>query len=119
MRNMKWMNFLCAALLLAGCEAARENARRQAEQDAFPPEDDTRSYRRFATAQEAAGARHDGMLYVTSGDGTSDSDMNLAGQDLSKLLSKVLRIDVDHPDAGRPYGVPKDNPFVGKPGARQ
>ncbi len=59
----------------------------------------------------------DGMLYVTSGDGTSDSDMNLAGQDLSKLTSKVLRIDVDHPDAGLAYGIPKDNPFVGRMGA--
>ncbi|HEX8911529.1 MAG TPA: PQQ-dependent sugar dehydrogenase [Humisphaera sp.] len=58
----------------------------------------------------------DGMLYVTSGDGTSDSDTNHAGQDLSKMLSKVLRIDVDHPDAGRHYSVPQDNPFVGKPG---
>lgn len=54
----------------------------------------------------------DGMLYVTSGDGTSDSDTNLAGQDLSHLLSKVLRIDVDHPPADKPYAVPKDNPFV-------
>ncbi len=58
----------------------------------------------------------DGMLYVTSGDGTSDSDMNFVGQDLSKLNSKVLRIDVDHPDAGLAYGIPKDNPFVGKKG---
>jgi glucose/arabinose dehydrogenase len=54
----------------------------------------------------------DGMLYVTSGDGTSDSDMNLAGQDLTKLTSKVLRIDVDHPEPGRSYGIPKDNPFL-------
>jgi uncharacterized repeat protein (TIGR03806 family) len=61
---------------------------------------------------------NDGMLYVTSGDGTSDSDTNHAGQDLSKLLSKVLRIDVDHPDPGRAYSVPKDNPFVGLKGAR-
>jgi glucose/arabinose dehydrogenase len=60
----------------------------------------------------------DGMLYVTSGDGTSDSDMNIVGQDLSKLNSKVLRIDVDHPDAGRAYGVPKDNPFVSRKNAR-
>ena len=57
----------------------------------------------------------DGMLYVTSGDGTSDSDTNLRGQDLSKLTAKVLRIDVDHPDEGRMYSVPKDNPFVGQP----
>jgi glucose/arabinose dehydrogenase len=61
---------------------------------------------------------HDGMLYVTSGDGTSDSDTNIVGQDLSKLLAKVLRIDVDHPDEGQAYSVPKDNPFVGVAGVR-
>lgn len=66
----------------------------------------------------AIGFGHDGMLYVTSGDGTSDSDTTLAGQDLSHLLAKVLRIDVDHPDADRPYSVPADNPFVGLAGAR-
>ncbi len=56
---------------------------------------------------------NDGMLYVTSGDGTSDSDLNLTGQDTKKLLAKVLRIDVDHPDPGKAYAVPKDNPWVG------
>jgi uncharacterized repeat protein (TIGR03806 family) len=55
----------------------------------------------------------DGMLYVTSGDGTSDSDVDLAGQDLTRILAKVLRIDVDHSRQGRPYSIPKDNPFVG------
>ncbi len=60
----------------------------------------------------------DGMLYVTSGDGTSDSDTNIVGQDLSKLTAKVLRLDVDHPDAGKPYSVPKDNPFVGQKNVR-
>lgn len=55
----------------------------------------------------------DGMLYVTSGDGTSDSDTHIVGQDLSKLTAKVLRIDVDHPDPGKLYSVPKDNPFIG------
>ena len=60
----------------------------------------------------------DGMLYVTSGDGTSDSDTDLAGQDLSRLLSKVLRLDVDHPDPGKAYSVPKDNPFVNVPNVR-
>lgn len=58
----------------------------------------------------------DGMFYVTSGDGTSDSDTNLRGQEMSHLTAKVLRIDVDHPDADRPYSVPKDNPFVGRQG---
>lgn len=57
----------------------------------------------------------DGMLYVTSGDGTSDSDTNLAGQTTDTLLSKVLRIDVDHPSEGKQYSIPKDNPYVGNP----
>jgi len=61
---------------------------------------------------------NDGMLYVTTGDGTSDSDENNVGQDLSTLLAKVLRIDVDHPDPGKTYSVPSDNPFVDTPGAR-
>jgi len=56
----------------------------------------------------------DGMLYVTTGDGTSDSDTNLTGQGLDHLLAKVLRLDVDHPDEGRQYSVPKDNPFAGQ-----
>jgi uncharacterized repeat protein (TIGR03806 family) len=60
---------------------------------------------------------NDGTLYVTSGDGTSDSDTNHTGQDLTKLNAKVLRIDVDHPDAGKTYSVPKDNPFVNLKGA--
>lgn len=61
---------------------------------------------------------NDGYLYVSSGDGSSDSDQFLTGQRLDDLLGAVLRIDVDHPVAGRPYGVPKDNPFVDRPGAR-
>src|SRR5262245_28926737 len=61
---------------------------------------------------------NDGMLYVSSGDGTSDSDTDLAGQDLSRLRAKVLRIDVDHPDRGNNYSVPRDNPFVGQKGVR-
>ncbi len=61
---------------------------------------------------------HDGMLYITTGDGTSDSDTNIVGQDMSSLLAKVLRIDVDHPEKGEPYSVPKDNPFVNMKGAR-
>lgn len=57
----------------------------------------------------------DGMLYVTSGDGTSDSDTNLTGQTTDTLLAKVLRIDVDHPSDGKQYGIPRDNPYVGNP----
>ncbi len=61
----------------------------------------------------------DGMLYVTSGDGTSDSDGYNSGQDMTRLLAKVLRIDVDHPADGRPYSIPADNPFVNVPDARK
>ena len=68
---------------------------------------------------------NDGMMYVTSGDGTSDSDTNVTGQRMDLLLAKVLRIDVDHPDGEpegvsprRSYSVPKDNPFVNLKDAR-
>ena len=61
---------------------------------------------------------NDGYLYVTSGDGSSGSDAHLTGQTLDDLLAGMLRIDVDHPDPGRNYSVPKDNPFVNRPGAR-
>ena len=54
----------------------------------------------------------DGMLYVTSGDGTSDSDTWVSGQDMTRPLGKVLRLDVDHPDEGKQYSIPKDNPFL-------
>ena len=61
----------------------------------------------------------DGMMYVGSGDGTSDSDEDRKGQDLTSLRSKILRIDADHPDEetpndGRHYSVPKDNPIFDK-----
>jgi uncharacterized repeat protein (TIGR03806 family) len=61
---------------------------------------------------------NDGFLYVSSGDGTSGSDTGMTGQTLDDLLAAVLRIDVDHPEPGRNYGVPRDNPFVNRKGAR-
>jgi uncharacterized repeat protein (TIGR03806 family) len=54
----------------------------------------------------------DGMLYVTSGDGTSDSDTDLMGQRPDTLLAKVLRIDVNGVSPGKQYRVPADNPYV-------
>ncbi len=57
----------------------------------------------------------DGTLWIGTGDGGSGGDPQGNGQDLSTLLGKVLRIDVDE-DA--PYAVPPDNPFVGVAGAR-
>ena len=61
---------------------------------------------------------NDGLFYVTSGDGTSDSDRLVVGQDMSSLLAKVLRIDLEHPEPGKSYAVPKDNPFLGFKDAR-
>jgi uncharacterized repeat protein (TIGR03806 family) len=60
----------------------------------------------------------DGMLYISAGDGTTDSDTNLTGQKISDLVSGMLRIDVDHPAPGREYAVPGDNPFLDVAGAR-
>jgi putative heme-binding domain-containing protein len=62
----------------------------------------------------------DGMLYISTGDGSSPNppDALDTGQDISDLLSSILRIDVDHRDKGLNYAVPKDNPFVGMKGAR-
>ena len=61
---------------------------------------------------------HDGMLYISTGDGSQDSDDWVTGQDLSDLNGGILRIDVDHTDGVQPYSVPKDNPFVGLKDAR-
>jgi putative heme-binding domain-containing protein len=62
----------------------------------------------------------DGCLYISTGDAANPNppDALDTGQDVSDLLSSILRIDVDHEDAGKHYAVPKDNPFVKTPGAR-
>lgn len=59
----------------------------------------------------------DGYLYISSGDGSSDSDTDETGQDLSDLNSAILRIDVDHRGEQLPYRIPRDNPFVSDPWA--
>lgn len=60
----------------------------------------------------------DGYLYIGTGDGSGIADSLETGQDLTVLPGKLLRIDVDKPDEGKGYSVPKDNPFVEMKGAR-
>lgn len=56
----------------------------------------------------------DGYLYIGVGDGGSGGDPHNHAQDLTQLLGKLLRIDVDRP----PYAVPPSNPFASRAGAR-
>jgi glucose/arabinose dehydrogenase len=69
----------------------------------------------------------DNYLYIAIGDGGGANDVGVNhvtdwylpngggnGQDVeNNLFGNILRIDVD---AGIPYGIPADNPFVGRPG---
>jgi glucose/arabinose dehydrogenase len=59
----------------------------------------------------------DGYLYIGLGDGGSEDDPDRVGQNLSSPLAKILRID-PRPSGGRPYSIPKDNPFAGQSGDR-
>ena len=62
----------------------------------------------------------DGFLYFCTGDASAPSppDGLNTGQNLTDLLSCILRIDVDRKEADKNYAVPPDNPFVDVPDAR-
>jgi glucose/arabinose dehydrogenase len=74
-----------------------------------------------------------GYLWIAIGDGGgAEGPQNILGrlfsgavgprgdeaQDTSNLWGSLLRIDPE-PDGDRPYGIPRDNPFVGDDGVRE
>jgi hypothetical protein len=63
----------------------------------------------------------DGYLYLGLGDGGSAGDPADRAQNGMNLLGKMLRLDIDGPDAypadtNNNYAIPPTNPFVGNPG---
>ena len=60
----------------------------------------------------------DGYLYLSTGDGGNANDPHDFGQNTFSLLGKILRVDIERKSGDLEYGIPKDNPFVGKPGFR-
>lgn len=62
----------------------------------------------------------DGWLYIASGDGGGAGDKHGKtgnAQDLTNLLGKILRVDVNS-SGGKPYAIPPDNPFINDPKAK-
>jgi glucose/arabinose dehydrogenase len=81
------------------------------------------SQRRVIVIPHPVNSNHNGgqlqflgnLLYFGTGDGGSGGDPPNNAQNKDVLLGKLLRID-PRPSGGRPYTVPSDNPFVGRPG---
>ncbi len=55
---------------------------------------------------------NDGYLYTSAGDGGSGGDPQGNAQNITTLLGKIIRIDVNNPQPPLNYGIPSDNPFV-------
>jgi putative heme-binding domain-containing protein len=62
----------------------------------------------------ALGFGADGYLYFGMGDTGPQRDPQGHGQNLNTLWGKILRLDVDRSEGELAYGIPKDNPFVGR-----
>jgi glucose/arabinose dehydrogenase len=59
-----------------------------------------------------------GLLYISVGDGGALEPPGEPARNLNSLLGKILRIDPLPTDSG-PYGIPTNNPFLGKPGRNE
>jgi glucose/arabinose dehydrogenase len=58
-----------------------------------------------------------GRLYISVGDGGGGGDTLHNGQNKNSLLAKILRI-IPNKTGSKPYGIPRDNPFVGQANTR-
>jgi putative heme-binding domain-containing protein len=56
----------------------------------------------------------DGYLYAAFGDGGPQADPNGYSQNFGDLKGAMIRVDVDSRYQGRPYGIPRDNPFISR-----
>ena len=61
----------------------------------------------------------DGYLYIGMGDGGSAGDPGNRAQNLSSLLGKMLRIDINGSTAKHHYRIPSSNPYVGRAGRNE
>jgi len=99
-------------------------AERKARTDGLA--DSGRPSRRLLEVEQPAGNHNggciafgnDGMLYAGFGDGGPQYDPPGHSQNGEELLGSMIRIDVDGRTGDLPYGIPTDNPFVGKDGYR-
>jgi glucose/arabinose dehydrogenase len=83
------------------------------------------SRRSVLNAPEPAGyTNHNGgqlefrgkLLYSGIGDGMDPGDLFNFAQSLDSLRGKIIRIDPRPSAGGKPYRIPRTNPFVGRPG---
>jgi glucose/arabinose dehydrogenase len=58
----------------------------------------------------------DGYLYIGTGDGGSGGDPGNRAQNMSSLLGKMLRIDINGKTSTKAYRIPSSNPYVGRSG---
>jgi hypothetical protein len=85
---------------------------------------DPASRRPLLTISHQPAANHNGgqlqfrgpELFIGTGDGGLSGDPPNNAQNPESLLGKMLRIIPRRTQGGRPYGVPRSNPFVGIPG---